>query len=156
MCKLSLNVVPNVYNSLQNSFLSLAWPWSGSSLPKGNKWKWWDPWLGPNMVGLPVYLPPQCPLTPPAIPLMPHTPLTPCWPLSPYTLNAPDTPYILASPQSPTPLMPLHPNPLSPTPSATPNDPLHPLPAPNTPTHPAGPNTPLPLLALSPYTACQP
>ena len=47
MCKLSQNIVSNVYNSLQSSFLSLAWPWSGSSLPKGNQWEWWDPGQGP-------------------------------------------------------------------------------------------------------------
>ena len=43
MCKLSGNIVPNVYNSLQSSFLSLAWPWPGRSLPQGNQWEWWDP-----------------------------------------------------------------------------------------------------------------
>ena len=36
-----------MYNSVQRSFLSLAWPWSGRSLPKGNQWEWWDPWQGP-------------------------------------------------------------------------------------------------------------
>ena len=43
MCKLSLNIVQNVYISLQSSFLSLAWPWPGRSLPKGIQWEWWDP-----------------------------------------------------------------------------------------------------------------
>ena len=38
MCKLLWNIVPNVYNSLQSSFLSL---------PKGNQWEWWDPQQGP-------------------------------------------------------------------------------------------------------------
>ena len=47
MCKLSLNIVPNVYNSLQSSFLSLAWPWPDRSLHKGNQWEWWDPQQGP-------------------------------------------------------------------------------------------------------------
>ena len=47
MCKLSWNIVPNVYYSLQSSFLSLAWPWPGRSLPKGNQWEWWDPQQGP-------------------------------------------------------------------------------------------------------------
>ena len=47
MCKLSLNIVPDVYNGVQSSFLSLAWPWSGRSLPKGNQWEWWDPGQGP-------------------------------------------------------------------------------------------------------------
>ena len=61
MCKLSQNIVPNVYDSLQGSFLSLAWPWSGRSLPKGNQWECWDPGLEPNVVVLPVHLPPQCP-----------------------------------------------------------------------------------------------
>ena len=47
MCKLSLNIVSNVYNSLQSSFWSLAWPWPGKSLPKGNQCEWWDPQQGP-------------------------------------------------------------------------------------------------------------
>ena len=47
MCKLSLNVVPNVYNNMHSSFLSLAWHWSGRSLPKGNQWEWWNPGQGP-------------------------------------------------------------------------------------------------------------
>ena len=55
MCKLSRNIVPNVYNSMQSSFLSLAWPWPGRSLPKGNQWEWWDPGKeplpGPGEVG---------------------------------------------------------------------------------------------------------
>ena len=38
---------PKLYNSLQSSFLSLAWTWSGRSLPKGNQWDWWDPGQGP-------------------------------------------------------------------------------------------------------------
>ena len=33
--KLSWNIVPNVYNSLQNSFLSLAWPWQVGHSPRG-------------------------------------------------------------------------------------------------------------------------
>ena len=45
--------MPNVYNRLQSSFLSLALPWSGRSLPKGNQWECWNPGLGPNAVGLP-------------------------------------------------------------------------------------------------------
>ena len=32
-------VVPMVYNRLQSSFVSLAWPWSGRSVPKGNQWE---------------------------------------------------------------------------------------------------------------------
>ena len=34
----------NVYNRLQSSFVSLAWPWSGRSLPKGNQWECWCGW----------------------------------------------------------------------------------------------------------------
>ena len=34
-CKQSLKVVPVVYNRLAKSFMSLAWPWSGRSLPQG-------------------------------------------------------------------------------------------------------------------------
>ena len=49
--------MPKVYNGLQSSFVSLAWPWSGRYLPKGNQWECWDPGLGPNVVQLPV-LPP--------------------------------------------------------------------------------------------------
>ena len=99
MCKLSQNTVPNVYNSLQSSFLSLPWPWPGRSLPKGNQWEWWDPqqgllawpwwgkslpkgnqwesWdpgFGPNVVGLPVHLLPPYTPTPPDTPTLP-TPL---------------------------------------------------------------------------------
>ena len=37
---------------LYSSFVSLVWPWSGRSLPKGNQWECWDPGLGPNVVGL--------------------------------------------------------------------------------------------------------
>ena len=103
MCKLSPYVVPNVYNSMQSSFLSLAqpwsgrspqgkqvgvmgpwkgalaWPWWGRSLPKGNQWACWDPRLGPNVVRLPVHLPP---------------PTSPC---QPYTCVAPLCPYTPAS-----------------------------------------------------------
>ena len=51
--------MPKVYNRLQSSFVSLAWPWSGMSLTKGNQWECWDPRLGPNVVGLLVLLPPN-------------------------------------------------------------------------------------------------
>ena len=71
MCKLSLNIVPNVYNSLQSSFLSLALPWPGTPLPKGNQWECWDPGLGPNVVGLPVHLPPPMHLYSPMAPNAP-------------------------------------------------------------------------------------
>ena len=39
--------------------MSLAWPWSGRSLPKGNQWECWDSGLGPNVGSLPVLLPPS-------------------------------------------------------------------------------------------------
>ena len=140
MCKLSLNVVTNVYNSLQSSFLSLAWPWSGRSLPKGNQWEWWDPGLGPNVVGLPVHLPF------PNAPLMPSTPL-----LTPNTPWCPYTPANSSMPQHPyTPCWPVMPS-KHPTLPASPQCPLHPLPAPDTPTpllSPLPSDTLTPLLAL--------
>ena len=136
MCKPLLNIVPNIYNRLQSSFLSLVWPWSGRSLPKGNQWECWDPGLGPNVVG-PQFTPihpwhpytltdphmpsasPWCPYTP-AGSLMPQFPAHPCWPPIP-----PETPYpcwpsesltFSASPN--VPLTPLHPycSPDTPTP----------------------------------------
>ena len=39
--------------------MSLALPWSSRSFPKRNQWECWDPELGPNVVGLPVLLPPS-------------------------------------------------------------------------------------------------
>ena len=39
--------------------MSLAWPWLGRPLTKGNQWKCWDPALGPNVVGLLVLLSPN-------------------------------------------------------------------------------------------------
>ena len=118
MCKLSLNIVPNVYDSLKNSFLSLAWPWPGRSLPKGNQWEWWDPGQGPNVVRFPVHLSPQCTLNilyTPSHPYTPTSPLYPCWPLT-STLPAspqctPDTSYTpWQPPNSPTPTdTPVHP-----------------------------------------------
>ena len=104
MCKLSLNIVPNVYNSLQSSFLSLAWPWPGRSLPKGNQWENWDPGLGPNVVRLPTHLPPQC------TPDTPNSPLTPLGTLKfplmpPIPLLAPE--YLHSLPAPNTPLTPL-------------------------------------------------
>ena len=39
--------------------MSLAWPWSGRSLAKGNQWECWDPGQGTKVVGLPVLLPPN-------------------------------------------------------------------------------------------------
>ena len=38
--------------------MSLAWPWPGRSLPKGNQWEFWGPGLGPSVFWLPVLLPP--------------------------------------------------------------------------------------------------
>ena len=35
-----------VYKGLQSSFVSLAWPWSGRSLPKENQWECWGPLTG--------------------------------------------------------------------------------------------------------------
>ena len=48
-----------VYNRLQSSLESLAWPWSGRSLPMGNQWECRHPELGPNVVWLPVPLTPS-------------------------------------------------------------------------------------------------
>ena len=155
MCKLSQNIVPNVYNSLQSSFLSLAWPWSCRSLPKGNQWECWDPGLGHIVVRLPVHLPlpippsgpealhlcwPQAP-TLPAIPNAPLITLHPCQP--------PDYPIPLLAPQCPLipPTLLLAPQPYT---LASPNAPLTPS------TSPAGPLIPLhPCRPLSPYTPCQ-
>ena len=122
MCKLSLNIVPNVYNSLQSSFLSLAWPWPGRSLLKGNQWEWWVPeqgplpglgevghsprgtsgmWLGSQSTCHPN-APPDAPYKPP-IPLLALNTYTPCQlPNAPLTL--PDDP--LTCPTSPT-LLPI-------------------------------------------------
>ena len=111
MCKLSLNIVPNVYNSLKSSFPSLAWPWPGRSLPKGNQWEWRDPQQGPLPVlgevghsqGEPVgsawtlnwgpmcwapsplatQMHPWHPLTAPRNPPMPLMPPIPFWPWVP-------------------------------------------------------------------------
>ena len=147
MCKLSLNIVPNVYISLQTSFLLLAWPWWGRLLPKGNQWKCWDPGLGPNVVRLPVHLPP---LMHPYILQFSQQPYTPdgpqCFLTSPTPLGAPDTTYTPAGPWVPT-LPASSPMPLTPTtllmvpqhPSNTPT----PLATPMPPTSPAGPLTPL-------------
>ena len=112
MCKLSLNVVPNLYNSLQSSFLSLAWPWWGRSLPKGNHWECSDPDWGQMWLGSQSTFHPQC---------TPDAPYTPCW------LPTPSwCPYTPAS--LPTHLAVLW----------CPLSPLTPLPVPNNPTSPAG------------------
>ena len=153
------NIVPNVYNSLENSFLSLAWHWSGRSLPKGNQWECWDPGLGPNVVRLPVHLPPPMPPdtpTPPAT-LNSPTPLlasnAPDDPLSPYTptnplmspATAPDAPHTHCWPQCPyTSATPI------------PSKPLHCmiLLSPYTPASPLGPFTPC--LHPTPLHPCHP
>ena len=112
MCKLSLNVAPNVYNSMQSSLLSLAWPWPGRSLPKGNQSEWWDPCQGP--------LPGLCELghstrgTSGSAGTLDWGPM---WSGSQSTChpNAPDTPYTPAKPMTyPTPYWP--PTPQCPTP----------------------------------------
>ena len=130
MCKLSRNIVPNVYNSLQSSFLSLAWPWPSRSLSKGNQWECWDPGLGPNVVRLPVHMPPQ---HTPDVPRNPQCPL-----MQPIPLLAPEYLHFLSVPN--TLLTPLHP-------VTPPNSPQHSL----TPTPPRSPQYPLmppiPLLA---------
>ena len=129
MWKLSQNIFPNLYNSLQTSFLSLAWPWPGRSLPQGNQWECWDPGLGPNVVRLPVHLPPQytpdthwCPWHPKMAPTPPRSPQCP------YTPSGPWIPRVPASP----PIHPWHPL----MPLTTQNGSLHPLGAPFTPSGP--------------------
>ena len=156
MWKLSLNIVPNVYIYLESSFLPLAWPLSGRSLPKGNQWECWYPGLGPNVVGLPVNLPPkytpgtpynpwcpQYPLHPQGVPNAPLCHLYPFQPLSTYT-----------SCQLPnTPLTPLHP-------LMSLDAPLMAANAPDTPTPPRNLNAPLchpyPFWPLGTYTSSQP
>ena len=95
MCKLSPNVVPKVYNRLQSSFLSLAWPWSGRSLPQGEPVGVLGPWNGAQCGRAPVH-PKWIPDTP-----TPHTdlidvPYIPCWPPTP-----PDAPTPLLAPMLP-------------------------------------------------------
>ena len=77
--------------------------------PEGTQWECWDPGLGPNVVRLPVHLPPLCPLPPLSSTNAPWCP-TPL-----LALNAPDTPNP-CWPWAPTPLpapMPLTPLPAS-------------------------------------------
>ena len=172
MCKLSQNIVPNVYTSLQSSFLSLAWPWPGRSLPKGNQWECWDPGLGPNVVWLPVHLPPPMyPLHPSALltPLCSYTPAglsnyTPCQPpmhpWHPYTPSQPPIPLTPPIPRSPW----CHLYPCWPLSTFTPCQPwnalltpLHSLTAPTTPDTPKSPQCHLyPCWHLSMYTPCKP
>ena len=42
--------------------------------PRGMSWEYWDPGLGPNVVRLPVHLPPQYIPYTPDIPKQPSTP----------------------------------------------------------------------------------
>ena len=91
-----LNVVPTVYNNMQSSFLSLAWPWSGRSFPKKNQWECWEPWTGGPMwsASQSTCHPngPWHPPTHPYLPPMPHdTPTGPNAP-TPHTLAGPSTP----------------------------------------------------------------
>ena len=113
---------------------AIAWPWWGRSLPKGNQWECCDPGLGPNMVGLPVHLPPQC------IPDTSTSPLYPCWPLTPTFPASPNAPWHPYTPDSP-PMLPTAPNALTP---------LHPQGA------PIAPDAAYTPVALSTYTPCQP
>ena len=176
MCKLSWNIVPNVYNSLQSSFLSLTWPWPGRSLLKGNQWEWWDPGKGPLLCLGEVGHSPRgtsgsagtldwakCGWAP-SPPATPNAPLTPPTPLD--TLMPPMAPWHPRSTQCPlchlypfwplstyTPCQP----PIQPDTSCTPDTPLMP---PDTPTPPRSPNAPLchlyPIWPQSTYTPCQP
>ena len=161
MCKLSLNIVPNVYNSLRSSFLSLAWPWPGRSLPKGNQWEWWDlqqgpfPGLGevghspkgtsgsagvldwgPMWSGFQSTCHLQCTLHPQWPPMPPDIPTPQC---SPWCHLYPCWPLSTYTPCQP-PMHPFHP--YTPWWPNAPNAPWHPLGAPSAPNTPAGPWAP--------------
>ena len=177
MCKLSQNIVPNVYNSLQSSFLSLAWPWPGRSFPKGNQWEWWDPGKGP-LPGLgevghsprgtsgsagtlnwgPMWSGSQSTCCPNASLTLLH-PLTPDYPMLP---NGPQHPWVPQFPLlPPIPLLALSTNTPS-QPCIHPWQPLHPLTPLIGPTLTRNPNAPLchldpsgpwvPTLPASPHT----
>ena len=119
MCKLLLNIVPNVYNSLQSSFLSLSWPWSGRSLPRGPV-RVLGPWSGA-----------QCGWAP-SLPATPSASYTPTYPLHPFCPpDAPDTPTPPMPPDAPNLLLSPQPLHLMPAPDVSPM-PLHPLLAPYT------------------------
>ena len=162
--QLSWNIVPNVYNSLQSSFLSLAWPWPGRSLPNGNQWEWWDPGKGPlpglgevghsprgtsGSAGTLDWGPMWCGSQSTCHPNAPLTPYTPWQPLTaPYTPRRPPMP-----PYATYPLLAseyLH--------SASPQiHPWHHLMAPNTPRRPQCPfMPPIPLLAYEFLHSLQP
>ena len=141
--------MPNVYKNLQNSFLSLAWPWSGRSLPKGNQWECWDPGQGP-LSGLgevghspketsrsagtldwgPMWSGSQ-PTCHPNVPCHPYIPCQPPNAPSPLpALQYPWCPYTFAGPLTPCwPSEPLHPM----TPPAMPLMALHHMLTPDTP-----------------------
>ena len=97
------------------------------------QWECWDPGLGPNVVRLPVHLPPlllpdtsytPCqPLTLTTPPLAPWHPLMPLHPWCPDTTKSPAGPWYLLTPPNPL---------LAPMPPIPPNV-LHFLLAPNTP-----------------------
>ena len=179
MCKLSLNIVPNVYNSLQSSFLSLAWPWPGRSLPEGNQWEWWDPQQGalpglgevghsPVGVGVGVlghWTGAQCgwafspPATSNTLPIPPNAADTPTPLCFPWCHLYPCLPLSTYTPCQP----PMHPwHPLHTLIAPMPPDTLHPrAPMPPDATYtPAGPWAPTlpasPLMPLHPLEAPMP
>ena len=142
--------------SLQHLFLSLAWPWPGRSLPKGNQWWWWDPqpgaltwpWWGRSLpkgnqwsvLGPTCHL--QCtPYTPNGskapwhhtLPCSTWCHLYPGWPKYLHSLQLPNAPLTLLHPWWPQSLLTAPNAPLTPpTPLRTPNAlmPLVPLLAP--------------------------
>ena len=166
MCKLSLNIVPNVYNSLQSSFLSLAWPLPGRSLLKGNQWEWWDSQQGP-LPGLgevghsqrgssgsagtldwgPMWSGSQSTCHLQCIPYTPNGPLTlPMLPLMPpIPLLAPEYLHSLPAPNAPWhPYTPYAPPDATYTPGGSwaPTIPASPQCTPDTPYTPDGPQSP--------------
>ena len=100
-CENSQNIVQNVYNSLQSSFLSLAWPWPGRSLSQGTSGSAGTLDWGPIWLGFQSTCHPHTPLISPT-PLMPQHPHplgTPNAPWCPYTPSSPQVPTVPASPQ---------------------------------------------------------
>ena len=146
MCKLLLNIVPNVYNSLQSSYLSLVWPWPGRSLPKGEPVGVLGPWTWAQCGQAP---------SPPATSNAPPNPCTPCWPPNaPTPLGSPNAPWchpypcwLLSTYSLPAPI-PLN----TPTPADGPQYPNAPIPlgASQCPLMPLVPPWP-----LGTYTLCQ-
>ena len=134
MGKLSQNIVPNVYNSLQSSFLSLDWPWPGRPLPRGTSGSaetldWGPMWGAPSPLATPIHPDTATPPDAPNNPL--HHIGAPKTPDAPIPLLAPE--YLESMPAPNTPLTP-H------------NSTLHPL------------GAPMPLYAfclLSTYSPCQ-